>query len=217
VKGTGDGRTDTYSVDVTQDMLSRGALSGTPTGSLDAHTYYTSADLDLKGHVSTGDKWTLTIDGVRYDYTVQSTDVDLGSVASGILSAFNAQKPSKAAQAPYTLAVSGEVLSIADANGFWFDLEHEVAAAATVLKSGTLSSTTTFDSATVTLSGTVNVGDVWSLTLTDSSAHTSSYTWLGDGTELALSATNAEKLEYIANQLGSATGALNAFTPDITG
>ncbi|HXT31327.1 MAG TPA: hypothetical protein VN716_18645, partial [Vicinamibacterales bacterium] len=83
-----------------------------------------------------------------------------------------------------------------------------------VLKSGTLSSTTTFDSATVTLSGTVNVGDVWSLTLTDSSAHTSSYTWTGNETGVT---TNADKLEYIANQLGSSSGALSGFAPDISG
>src|SRR5205085_3374177 len=110
-------------------------------------------------------------------YTVLAADTTalnpLGQVAAGLEALVTLNKPIEAGsptgKAPYTVSASGGSLSIADANGFWFGLKQTVAQAAAVLKTGTLSSTTTFDDATVTLSGTPTAGDVWMLTLIDSS------------------------------------------------
>ncbi|MEI6721002.1 MAG: hypothetical protein WCO67_09565, partial [Betaproteobacteria bacterium] len=202
IKGTGDGLFDTYNFEITNAMLGADSLL-TPTGTTEGKTYYTSASIPLTGAIAVGDVWTLTIDGRNYGHTVAATSETTTSIATALYDRVVAQKP---AGASYQVARSADTLSITDASGFWFDLKHQVAKAAAVVESGKVatgtSGTPTFSSATVTLGGTVEAGQTWSLALTSGSTiNTATYTWLGTET---LGGQTA--LDYIARQLRTQVG-----------
>ncbi len=195
VNGTGDGRIDTYTFAVTPEMLRRPAGTVNSGGTVEsdpatqsARVYYTSANLALTGGTpATGDQWTLAVNGKDYVYTVLATDQSLADVAAGIQAIVAQQKP---LEAPYEVNASNGVLSISDESGFWFDLTHDVANAATVMKTGVVatdsSGAVTFSDATVTLerTGQPEVGETWTIQLDGS--QTASYTWTGSETYLTI-------------------------------
>ena len=52
--------------------------------------YWTEAQLELVGSVIEGEKWTLQLNDVVYDYVVQSTDKEISDVVEGLVSAASA-------------------------------------------------------------------------------------------------------------------------------
>ncbi|MFT5523723.1 MAG: hypothetical protein ACI9HK_001671, partial [Pirellulaceae bacterium] len=204
VRGTGDGQHDTYTVTITDEMLSRPATNVTGTAENPAHNYYESPTLTLSGAVQAGDTWTLTISGKPYAYVVQDSDIDLSSVASGLESVVTLIKP---AEAPYTVtAEPNGKLKIDDQTkaGLWFDLTHDVARAAAVVKTGVVAtnpagSTVTFEAAVVGLQrvGLPVDGETWNVAV---GGVTESYTW---GEDPIAEAAASDEIAYIAEQLAA--------------
>src|SRR6185436_7721413 len=116
-------------------MLAGSTLSPVSNTTADSHAYYTSASIGLTGSIGVGDVWTLTVDGKDYVHTVAATSETLTSIATSLLSKVTAQKPTGAT---YAVTRSGATLSISDAAGFWFDLNHDVKAAAAIVETGTV-------------------------------------------------------------------------------
>lgn len=158
VLGTGNGTWDQYTFQVTGDMLRRSGA--TYTGTLDTHTYYTSATIGLLGGVGKDDKWTVTIDGRDYHYTAGLTD--------GLSRSPRALCPSSTRTSGRCDLHDGARFRrrfppIADPNGFSVALKQEVAAAGTVTRTLETVNPVQFNSATLVLSGTPKRGETWTV------------------------------------------------------
>ncbi|MDO9173725.1 MAG: hypothetical protein Q7V62_02905, partial [Actinomycetota bacterium] len=165
-------------------MLSAsGGTAGTTVNEAIAHTYYTSADVQLTGRVKAGDVWTVTLDGLDYSYTVLAADATaetattgagLANIASGLVTKITSRSTTDTNDvttgATYTAALSApgsKIIRLSDANGFWFALNHKLDDAAVVLREGSVqgNNTLALTSADIVFSGTVAVGDIWTVTL----------------------------------------------------
>ena len=184
ISGSGDGTTDSYRFEVTSAMLTQsGGTAGTTVTETPGRTYYTSADLQLSGRVQLGDVWTLTLDGLDYAYTVTQPDADaeaatagsgIANIASGLATKITSRTTTDTNDittgATYAAAVSttdSATIKLTDANGFWFDMNHRLDDAAVVLRQGAVqgNSALPLTSADVVFSGTVAIGDTWTVTL----------------------------------------------------
>src|SRR6185369_9778230 len=94
VKGTGDGRVDSYRITITPEMLSRNSLNAITSALQDpTHDYYTDARVTLNGTSYTGDVWTVEIGGKNYQYTMLASDQGLGDIVAGLQAVIAAQEP----------------------------------------------------------------------------------------------------------------------------
>jgi hypothetical protein len=172
VRGSGDGSYDEYRFVITPEMLS--ASAGTSTGTLEAgHTYYTSARVTLNGPVGKDDLWTIKINGKApgFIYTALAEDT-LEDVAAGMKAEFDRIMdafPVGNTKPTFNLEIATDdatSLVITDPNGFWLELEQNVASAGTITRIlTTTTSTAAFTTAEITLSGTPNFRETWSLKL----------------------------------------------------
>ncbi|MDC0264748.1 calcium-binding protein, partial [Verrucomicrobia bacterium] len=72
------------------DTATVGSLSNATLLSDPVAQYWTEAQLELVGSVIEGEKWTLQLNDVVYDYVVQSTDEAISDVVEGLVSAASA-------------------------------------------------------------------------------------------------------------------------------
>ena len=118
----------------------------------------------MAGPVGVDDRWTVTVDGHAFTYTAIDGD-DLPKVAAGLEKAYTDFLATKSGNTvpTYTVSATGNNLSITDPNGFWITLQQRVAAAGTVTRTLTTTSTVHFTTAALVLSGTPINGETWAV------------------------------------------------------
>ncbi|MCA9035164.1 MAG: hypothetical protein KDA91_08545, partial [Planctomycetaceae bacterium] len=158
IQGFGDGSSDSYSFAITAADLVKasGAISSTAM----SDTFYLSATVTMSGPVTTGDIWTIVLDGTSYGYTVQSTDTTLKNVADGLKALIPSLYTPTTADDGTTVT-----LSLEDSTGFRLvspKITHinPVSINTTAGSSSTLFRTMAFD-----LSGSINGSSAWRIKL----------------------------------------------------
>ena len=131
-------------------------------------------DLPAGQSPSTGESWTLTLDGNRY-----ATEVTAGETLGQIASALAAQVPTTPAAANggpvYAVVLSGAAMTFRRV-----DASVAVTASVSVAAPGSASTSTSGNTATVTFKGSALAGQVWALTV--------------DGTQYAVVSQTGESL-----------------------
>lgn len=133
IQGTGDFTWDSYEFEVDSTMLVRYELSEIYASAdpdvnvADTADYYLSASIELTGTVGSGDVWTLTLDGIAFDYTSTAADT-LDTVALALTGLVDGTLS-------YEASASGSVMTISDYRGFRYDgLTHYINKAAVVTR-----------------------------------------------------------------------------------
>ena len=123
---------------------------------------FTSATVTLSGTVTTGQTWTLELDGAAFAYVVESGVTDLNSLATKLAAAVT--------DSNYTVSANQATISIARATPFTVSFEQsgvDPRGSATI--AGTPDQSTlanvTFTQADVTLGGSVRPYETWAITL----------------------------------------------------
>jgi len=117
--------------------------------------------------VETGDKYTATVDGNPVTYTVQSTDSTLANIVSGLVSAINADG-----------TVAAKVTAAAGSTTGTVTLTATTAGESFTATAGVTNTTAVAQVDTATIAGTVEAGDIYTLTI--------------DGNQVSYTTTGAE-------------------------
>ncbi len=180
-QASGNGTTNVYNIDIIdsggahQSTALNFIKSGTNTWDMSWTTSRTPVaqvdTLTLSGTVETGDKYTATVEGNPVTYTVQSTDSSLADVVSGLVAAVNANGTVAAKVTAAAGSTTGTVTLTAVTAGESFTATAGVTNTATVAQVDT-----------ATIAGSVEAGDIYTLTIDGNSV---SYTTTGAEGSLA--------------------------------
>ena len=152
IQGVGNGTTDRYRFDVTEEMLKPVNLD--ISGEAAQGTWYTQATVSFAGDMNVGDVWTLIVDGESHAYTVEA-----GQNADNVVAALSALLPDR-----YSVEANGNDLSLSDeVAGFTLAITHQISDAGIVNRQ--LTTTGTLDEATLTFAGNVAENDIVTLNL----------------------------------------------------
>ena len=180
ITGSGDGTSDFYQFNISDDMLNSPMTAITPTNTENIYpnTYHTSATLTLNStEVREGDEWTIYLDGRTFNedgktYSYRATSGDtLGDVATGLQAAIN-----HTGSLRYSVSVDSEQLTITQTEaGFYLGddsnpngLTQKRTDAATVTRTATTRNKNNdadidLTTANITLSGDPFENEVWQI------------------------------------------------------
>jgi len=180
-QASGDGSTHVYNIDVidTNGVRQSTALNFTKSGTNTWDMSWTTSrtpvaqvdTLTLSGTVEPGDQYTVTVEGNPVTYTAQSTDTTLADIVSGMVTAINGDT-----------TVSARVTAAAGSSAGTITLTADTAGEAFTATAGATNATAVAQVDTATISGTVEAGDIYTLTV---NGNTVSYTTTGGEGSLA--------------------------------
>jgi len=154
-----------------------------PTASLGKATFsgtqvWTSANFTIDGTVSSGNVWTLRLEGVDYSYTAGSIPIGSSTPDALTLNAVALGLKGKLPPGIYTTSVANNVLTVSTSNTAGFT-------AKVLASNAAISGSSAFRNPTVAFSGTVDAGETWTLKLNGASY---SYVTGSGGAALTLNA-----------------------------
>jgi flagellar hook protein FlgE len=180
-QASGNGTTNIYNIDIIdsngahQSTALNFIKSGVNTWDMSWTTSRTPVaqidTLTLSGTVEAGDKYTATVDGNPVTYTVQSTDTTLADVVSGLVTAINGNG-----------TVAAKVTAAAGTAAGTVTLTATTAGQSFTATAGATNTTTVAQVDTATIAGSVEAGDIYTLTIDGNQV---SYTTTGSEGSLA--------------------------------